>query len=470
MDSASRNLYTADAMGGRTAPRDLLLLAALLAAVAAVPLAVPPITNRGEAREAMIIRDVVRNGHWVLGHRLGVVASKPPLYHWIGAAAARVAGLSDVTVRLPSLLAAYTMLAATMIVGGRLAGRRGGWLAVGALAGMLAFWETALEARVDMLFAAAITVALGGFLGWYLGGRTRPPSWLYAGALAAILAKGPAGAALPAAVVLAFLASRRELALIGRLWSWGLAALVVLGAGGWYLAALRAGGADFVAVQLERENLDRFTGTGIFRESRHRTPFKLPVSFALRLLPWNLVIPWSAWRWLRGRTADGATWFLHVWWITILVVFSLAAGKRSVYLLPAYPAVALLAGVALARARLPTRALAAVVVVIDLAAFGATQARRVAEARAETLVPFARAVLAAVPADAPLLAMPDLNENEYVTLGWLLDRPLQRSRFHCPSDAWWIAPPSNRRHPATVVAESTARSGRPIALLRCAEP
>ena len=455
-------------MGVRTPLRDLLLLAALVAVLAAIPLAVPPITNRGEAREAMVIRDVVRNGHWALGRRLGVVASKPPLYHWLGAAAAHVGGLSDVTVRLPSLVGAYVLLAITLVVGTGLAGRRGGWLAVGALAGTLAFWETALEARVDMAFAAAITVALGGFLRWYRGDRVRPPALVYVGTLGAILAKGPAGAVLPALVIVAFLASRRELALVRRLWSGWLAALVVLGAGAWYLAAFRAGGDDFLAVQLRRENVDRFVGRGIFTTHRHRTLLKLPIAFAVGLLPWNLVLIAAVRRWWRGESIDGAEWFLHVWWMTILVVFSVAAGKRAVYLLPLYPAVALLAGTALARASVPARALAVLVLVIDLVAFGATQARRVGQARAQSLVAFARAVGTTVPPDARLHATPDLDENEYVTLGWLLDRHFDRATLRCPSDEWWIAPPTDRRHPVEVAVRATARRGRPIALVRCA--
>lgn len=64
---------------------------------------------------------------------------------------------------------------------------------------------------------------------------------------------------------------------------------------------------------------------------------------ATQTLPWNLVLFWSAIRWLRGdrENADGR--MLHVWWIAIFGFFALAARTRPVYFLPMFPAIALLA-------------------------------------------------------------------------------------------------------------------------------
>lgn len=116
--------------------RDLVLLALVLALLLAWPLASPSIITRGEAREALVVQDLVQGGDWLLPRRLGELASKPPLFHWIAATGARVFGLSDVTVRLPSALAAWTMAAATLALGMRIGGRLVGWLAVGVLLGM----------------------------------------------------------------------------------------------------------------------------------------------------------------------------------------------------------------------------------------------------------------------------------------------------------------------------------------------
>src|SRR6266404_7810453 len=97
----------------------------------------------------------ILRGEWTLPRRNGELPSKPPLFHWMAAAAARVLGLSDATVRAPSAIAAWIMVVATFAIGAMIGGRPTGWLAAGALLGMAGFWQSAWEARVDMVFAAA---------------------------------------------------------------------------------------------------------------------------------------------------------------------------------------------------------------------------------------------------------------------------------------------------------------------------
>jgi hypothetical protein len=66
----------------------------------------PHIWHHGEAREALVIQDIVENHRWVLPLRNGELPSKPILYHWIAALFALPLGLSDFTVRLPSIVGA----------------------------------------------------------------------------------------------------------------------------------------------------------------------------------------------------------------------------------------------------------------------------------------------------------------------------------------------------------------------------
>src|SRR5262245_30916827 len=130
-------------MPGRTG---VFLLASVIA-VAGWILTTPPITTRGEAREALIVRDILANDHWVIAYRDGTLASKPPLFHWIGAASASVFGENDAAIRLPSALAAVALVASTAIVGSHVGV---GWLAAAILAANPFFWLSATEARVDM--------------------------------------------------------------------------------------------------------------------------------------------------------------------------------------------------------------------------------------------------------------------------------------------------------------------------------
>ena len=45
-----------------------------------------PFYDKGEPREALVVRDIVLNGNWIFPLKLGQqIPSKPPLFHWVGA-------------------------------------------------------------------------------------------------------------------------------------------------------------------------------------------------------------------------------------------------------------------------------------------------------------------------------------------------------------------------------------------------
>jgi 4-amino-4-deoxy-L-arabinose transferase-like glycosyltransferase len=467
----------------------------------------------------------------VLPHRNGELPSKPPLYHWIAASLASLFGISDAIVRMPSALAATVMAVATFVLGRAIGGRTTAWLAVGALLGMQGFWQSAWEARVDMVFAACVAVALVAFFFWYRDRGAGARALCYAAAGGAVLTKGPAGAVLPGVVIVAFLvrehwtpppwarrvrggvaaratpsaperattsgatASESLAAVFARLWSWPLVIAVLAVDLGWYALAYRAGGDEFVAVQLVRENADRFLGRGIFGEHGGRPLFDMAVQLATDLLPWSLVLVWAALRWLRGEREDQAGRFLHVWWIVILGFFTIAVGKRSIYLLPLYPALALLAGRALAAsvarapatrllgvvpvpARIrrafpaaPARALLTIAVLaFDLVLVGASQAVRLQRARERSLLPFAAEVERTITADDALYAAHGLSPSDLQVLAYRLHRSIPRAP-RAPGEAPVYClvraadtPAFERADFATVAV--SARRGVDVALLR----
>ena len=120
-------------------------------------------------------------------------ASKPPFFHWLAALPAFVFGPIDWVVRLPSAIAAAIMAAVTFFMGREMGGRRVGWLAAGALLGMQEFWVSGTQARVDMVFATCLSVALAGFFFWYRNGHRAARATCYIAAACAVLAKGPVG-------------------------------------------------------------------------------------------------------------------------------------------------------------------------------------------------------------------------------------------------------------------------------------
>lgn len=427
---------------------DVAALAILLPVFLAAIALVPPIFRRGEAREGLVVQSLVAGGGWIVPRREGVLASKPPLYHWLAAGVARVAGESDWAVRTPSALGAWAMVMATFVAGLALFDRRRAWLAVGMLLSMAGFWRPALEARVDMVFAAAIAVALAGLASWRASGRAGGRAALYLGIAAAALTKGPAGVVLVSAIVVA--AHLREPRLLKDLWApWPALASAALVAG-WYGLAYRTAGAEFVAVQIVHENVSRAVGFGSFARQRHAHPLKLVGAFVTWCLPWNLTLV-TGWQ----RPSTWTTRFLHAWWIVTLALFTIAAGKRGVYLLPLYPAIALLAADEL-DARLGDRrwlapTLAALAFVGAVVGVGTLWS----ESAHSALRPFVETVRASVPPDARLGVRGAVVENDRLVLAYRLHRAIPRVPPDDPEPPFLVVPRGTR---ATLVADCTPRA------------
>jgi len=115
-------------------------------------------------------------------------------------------------------------------------------------------------------------------------------------------------------------------------------------AGLWYAAAFAREGSAFLDV-VARENWLRFVDPeGAATGHAHAAGYLVPLGL-VGLLPWTPLLPLALVP-LRERPAAAA--LAAAWVATGVVFFSLAAAKRSVYLLPLHPAVALLLGAGVA--------------------------------------------------------------------------------------------------------------------------
>ena len=441
------------------AKRTLLIFVLIFAALIVRLLLSPPIWNRGEAREGLVIQEIVRDQQWILPLRNGELPSNPPLFHWMAAVPGFIIGLSDFTVRLPSALAAAIIAITTYMMGRATGGPATGWLALGSLLSLYEFWDTGTQARVDMVFSACVVISLAGFFAWYRDRSKAARAACYIGAAFAVLAKGPAGLALPAVVILAFLVIEKRLKLLRQFWSWPLIALVFLVDVGWYLSAYSVGGSDFFKLQIESENVDRALGTGRMAADQN---FVTMVGWLLsRLFPASLVLFWSLIRRLRGEREDSAGRFLHAWWMSIFLVFALAAGKRAVYLLPIYPAIAILAARAIspfflrsqqitgteasapfpAQRYRPARIIGAAIVLVDLTLMLMTRNVWKHSTVEKARLAFIKNVGTIVPVNTPIFATPELDHEELVVIAYRLHRDIERKPIACADiNEYFLAP------------------------------
>lgn len=286
---------------------------------------------------------------------------KPPLYFWFAAAiGAPFDRVHEVAARLPSAIAGVFCIALTVWIGRLLFARSmPAILAAGILATSFRFAFTARRAQLDVLLtcfelgAIAIFLLLESRRGGIEKARQFPLAiaGLHASLGAAALVKGPVGW-LPLLVFAGYLAWEGRLRAFGAitpLWAWILSIGPVTI---WILSAIALGPPGFADAAVGENLIGRF-----FAGTSHARPFyyyaiQLPLDF----LPWSLVLPFSIpilWRWSRvsSNTARGpfdagferasSARFLLVWMILPLIFFSLSAGKRGLYLLPIFPALAL---------------------------------------------------------------------------------------------------------------------------------
>ena len=325
----------------------IVLLLALCGVLYFPYLGSTPMFDKGEPREALAVQDIVQRGEWLFPlKRATAIPSKPPMFHWSAALTYQVTGvLNEATVRFPSALYATLGVVFLYLLGAKLFGAEVGLLGGAILATTMIYQTQAVNARVDMTLCFFVTLSLILFYAIYRD-FLRHPLWPYAMYLLvglATLSKGPLGIVLPGLVIAVFLALKRNWKMFFKfaVHPGVLIALVLIA--GWYGMAISRGGEGFVDRQLLSENLRRFVGG-----SGHSHPVYYYLSYLFSLAaPWGLFYPFMFWDWAKARgSADGDDLlFLQTWFGVMLLFFSLSSGKRAVYLLPIYPALALLLAV-----------------------------------------------------------------------------------------------------------------------------
>ncbi len=283
------------------------------------------------------------SGDWVVPRRMGAIwLDYPPLIYWAGSVSSTfLGGMDEVSLRLPSALGAVALSLVTCLAGSRWFGPSAGLWAGFAL---LTFPQFALQAvgyRPDMLF----TLFVGAGLLAYGIGADAELSWKPRAAAfvlfgLAMLTKGPLGLLLPGLVLCLWHAARREWRPLAALIPLGLLSVGIYLA--WLIACAYEAGTGHTLRELWLQNAARF-GSG---SQGHARPLHY---YALRIwhdmAPWSLMLPLAFWWIWRRRSWGDPRQQLLLWWFWVFFLFlSIAATKRQLYLLPAYPAAALLVG------------------------------------------------------------------------------------------------------------------------------
>ncbi|HYR80164.1 MAG TPA: glycosyltransferase family 39 protein [Candidatus Dormibacteraeota bacterium] len=306
-----------------------------------------PFYTKGEPREAVTVFAIVHGGGVILPQRAGIeIPSKPLLMHWLAALVSLIAGsVDEFSVRLPSAAFAIAGVIVCYNYVRRLFDEVIALIAALILATTFQYLQAATGARVDMTLTFFMEVAFFEFIA-IAEGLTRRRMLLYVALAFAVLTKGPIGLILPGMVALAWIAIEKRWDVLRRMSLIRGAIVVLVLAGGWYVAAYIEGGPGFFRKQILAENVLRFAGGSDFHEGHIHPFYYMEMALLAGFMPWTILLPVVVVQAAREpATLDPRLKYLLCWFVLVLVFYNIPQSKRGVYLLCLYPALTTLAAI-----------------------------------------------------------------------------------------------------------------------------
>jgi 4-amino-4-deoxy-L-arabinose transferase-like glycosyltransferase len=351
--------------------RDALVLAAVAAFLFLFFLGARDLWNPNEPIYGLAVREMAEEGEWLIPTVNGrVFTEKPILYFWMARVSSKLLGaVNEFTLRLPCAAAGIASTVMLYLLVFPYSNRNRARIAALLFVTVyMVFWGSR-AIQMDILVLAATLGTLLPVSRVLDHGMSPWKGWTLAGIAVGLgfAAKGPVAVVLPGVTYLAYvLATRRPRLVVHKgMLAGGLAAVAV--ASPWYLALALQGRTDFLYEVLIRQNFVRF-----YEPWDHQAPWWYYLRyFWIDMAPWAFLVPLAVrmpGRDEEERRLDLLAW---TWLIGTIAFFSLSESKRSAYILPVAPAVAVLASSVAVRLLLGTlprlRRSAALVIFIALA-------------------------------------------------------------------------------------------------------
>jgi 4-amino-4-deoxy-L-arabinose transferase-like glycosyltransferase len=305
--------------------------------------------NPDEPRYAQVAKEMLQGEGWIIPHlNSEVYLDKPPLFFWLIAGTAKfIGGVNEAAARFPSAFFAIFTLVLVFFLGKRLFGEKAGFLSALILATAIEFLWLARRANIDVTLTFFTTAALGLFYTGFDRQRGRWGFYLlaYVAMALAVLTKLQIGVLVPVLVVGGYFLVRRDIRFFkDSSHIPGIAVFVAI-IGGWLALAYLSGGGEYLWGLLYKKTASTFLAT-----NAHDRPFYYYlINFPGNFVPWIFFLPSAMIYGLSAKGGKKEFIFVFFWFVIIFVFFSIAAAKRELYLLPLYPAAALMVGNLLAK-------------------------------------------------------------------------------------------------------------------------
>jgi 4-amino-4-deoxy-L-arabinose transferase-like glycosyltransferase len=293
-----------------------------------------------EPRRMLLAKDMVTNNHWLVPDLLGKpYVAKPPILSWLISIGYLVVGNPSLwATRVLPALAGLLNVFVTFFFGKKLFNQRVGFLAAVILATSLLYIQRTRMAEEDIMLTLFVNLALFTFFLAYYRSDKRYYLLFYLFVSLACLTKGVPGLIFPVLTIIPYLLLRRDLRALGKMTLMPgaliFAALVV----SWYIYAFYQSGASAAGNIVMTDIWHKF-----FPQGHGRPFYQYVVQLFAHFFPWSVFLPALAMYIVakKGKEERDHSLFLFSWIITNLFLFSMIGAKRNEYILPLYPALAI---------------------------------------------------------------------------------------------------------------------------------
>ena len=331
-------------------PRILWSVLILFLMVWFTMLGVRTLVPTDEGRYAEMAREMVATGDWITLRLNGIkYFEKPPLQNWMNALTFALFGLGDWQARLWTGLCGLIGLGAASYTALKIYGRRVA-ISTALILGSSFYWAGMGHVNtLDMGLSAMMTLALCGVLLAQRDGASDKEQrngmlLCWAGMALATLSKGLMGFVLPGAVLVIYTLWTRDVGLWLRLhMGKGLLLFFAITAP-WFILVWQAN-PEHPHFFFIHEHFQRFTSTVHKRGGAWYYFFPLLI---IGIVPWLGLLVQSVLAGVKKEQSQfQAKKMLMIWTVFIFFFFSVSGSKLPSYILPIFPALAILIACAL---------------------------------------------------------------------------------------------------------------------------